>query len=872
MMHQTPPYWMLKTLRWVCPEHLIEEIEGDFYEYFEGLARKKDSKHAKRKAFGFLLLSTPRLLLNRKYENSNNIDMIKSYLTIAIRNIKRRAAYSIINIAGLAVGLACCMLIGIYVLHELSFDRFHENTENLYRVNTTFGSSGNSHHTYMTPTALLPNLQREFTEVGKGIRMLNSSNFNAPIIQKGNVSYQENKFAYADSSFFEIFSYELLQGDRSNCLKKPKTLVISESMADKYFQGENPVGEVLKVNGADYEITAIMRDMPNNSHIDFDFLASFTTLSASKQEIWGSANYATYIELKKGANPRQIESDINNLVKEALGPKMGAVTIAFDLMPITDIHLRSDIANEIQPQNDISYIRIISIIGILILTIACINYMNLATARSTERSKEVGMRKVLGAIKKQVFYQFMGESIIMVFFSLVLAIIFVNATLPAFNQIAGKELQIADVFQPDMLLGILLVFISVSFLAGTYPAIRLASFLPSRVLKGKILKSKSGIITRQALVIVQFSISIFLIIGTLVIYKQLNYVREKKLGYSKENVMLLSINKDIRESFETFKSELESRPDVVGFSAASESPVDIGGGYSIEIPGLTENTVKVNGLAVDKDFTQTMNIELAQGREFNETDVKLAIEKESEERKYNFVINQALVKQVLTNDEDIVGMKATMNGRTGEIIGVVEDFHFTSLHRKINPLVMFLEPSQFNKLFVKINSGDIQSTILGVEEVWKKFAPSSPFIFQFLDDEYDALYRNEQRLSKVFTAFATLAIIIACLGLFGLVSFTVEQRNKEIGVRKVLGASITSLLLLITRDFTKLVLIAFVVTGPLAYYFMSNWLTDFEYRTEVGILPLLVSIILTGLVALFTVSFQAIKAASINPVETLRNE
>jgi len=871
MNHISPPYWMLRLLRSICPNHLIDEIEGDFQENYNYSIKKKNILYAKRKALGFLILSTPRLLINRKQQNSNAIDMIKSYLTIAIRNIKRRVAYSIINITGLAVGLACCMLIGIYVLHELSYDRFHENYENIYRINSTFSSADNSIHTFMTPTALLPRLKREFSEVGDGVRMLNSSNFNAPVVKKGSVSYQEDRFAFTDSLIFEIFSYELLQGSRNNCLKKPNSLVISETMADKYFKGESPMGEVLKVNGTDYQVTAVMRDMPNNSHIDFDFLASFTSLSASKQEIWGSANYASYFELNEGANPTLIENEINELVKEELGERLGETSLSFDIMPITDIHLRSDIPNEIQPQNDISYIRIIIVIGVLILVIACINYMNLATARSTERSKEVGMRKVLGAVKNQVFYQFMGESIIMVFLSLILALIFVNATLPVFNQIAGKELMISDIFQPNMVLGILIVFILVSFFAGTYPALRLSSFLPSRVLKGKVLKSRSGVFTRQTLVIIQFSISIFLIIGTLVIYKQLNYIRDKKLGYSKENVMLLSLNRDVKENYQTVKGELEKRSDVLGFSAASESPVNIGGGYSIKIQGLSENNVKVNGLAISKDFVETMDMQLTSGRNFINTDVKL-VNEEQEERQYNFIVNEALVKQMLTNAEDIIGTSATMNGRSGEIVGVVKDFHFTSLHRKINPLVMFLEPSQYNKLFVRVNSPDMQATILGVEEIWKKFAPDSPFIFQFLDDEYDDLYRNEQRLSKVFTAFATLAIIIACLGLFGLVSFTVEQRNKEIGVRKVLGASIISLLILITKDFSKLVLIAFLITAPVAYYLMNDWLTDFEYRVDIGALPLIVSVLLAGIVALITVSFQAIKAASVNPVETLRNE
>jgi putative ABC transport system permease protein len=495
--------------------------------------------------------------------------------------------------------------------------------------------------------------------------------------------------------------------------------------------------------------------------------------------------------------------------------------------------------------------------------------MNLATARSMDRAREVGMRKVLGAVKGQLFNQFMGESVIVTTLSAVLALVIINMVLIPFNQLTGKTLLTTDILNPMILIGLLSIVIVVSFLAGAYPALSISSLQPGNVLKGTFKRSKTGGLLRKALVIVQFSISILLIIGTMVIYKQLNFMSDKQLGYSKDNVLILPTDRQVNKSFQSIKSALELRKDVQGVSIASESPTEINGGYSIEIDAPSTNTVAIT---VDQGFVKNMQMEIAHGRDFNETDATLATLDSIEQRQHAFIVNEMLLNQLMVSPENAVGRSVNLNGRTGQIVGVVKDFHFASLHRKIDPIVLFIEKEQYNKLFIKLNTDNINQSLSEIEAVWKQIVPERPFVYSFMDEDYDALYRSEQRLGNVFVVFATLAIIIGCLGLLGLVSFTVQQRNKEIGVRKVLGASIASVFMLISQDFGKLIVISFIIAAPVGYYLMSDWLAGFEYRTVVGVLPIVASIAVTILVAIITISYNSISAAVSNPINTLRNE
>ncbi|MEQ8244087.1 ABC transporter permease [Fulvivirga sp.] len=799
--------------------------------------------------------------------------MLKNYIKIAFRNLVRRIGYTSINVFGLAVGISCCLLIGIYVLDEMSYDKFHTNADNIYRVNINYSMGGTSQSMYVTPTALLPTMSREFNEVVSGTRIFDVAMFSPEVVSLNDASFQEERFFYADSTFFDVFSFELKEGVKEKALVDPNSVILTESMVAKYFGDNDALGEVIKVGQTEYKVTGVLKDIPDNSHLKFDFLASFSSLRASKGETWWSANYATYVLLNDNANISKIEDGIENVVREALGEVFqNDDRISFDLFPMTDIHLRSKLSTEMQTQGDIKYIYIITLIGFLILVIACINYMNLATARSMDRAREVGMRKVLGAAKRQLFNQFMGESVIVTTLAAVIALVIINIALLPFNNLTGKTLTSADILDPVILSGLVSIIILVAFLAGAYPALSISSLLPGNVLKGTFKRSKTGGLLRKVLVVVQFSISILLIIGTMVIYKQLNFMQNKKLGYSKDNVLVLPTDRQVNQNFQSIKSALEQRADVGGVSMASESPTEINGGYGIEIQGVEAPNSNTVALTVDKEFTKNMDMEIIHGREFTEADTKLATLDSIELRQYAFIVNEMLLNQLMISPENALGRNAKVSGRSGQIVGVVKDFHFASLHRKINPLVLFIEPAQYNKLFIKLKSDNVNQSLSEIESVWKQIVPERPFVYSFMDEDYDALYRSEQRLGSIFIVFATLAIIIGCLGLLGLVSFTVQQRNKEIGVRKVLGASVSSIFILISEDFGKLILVAFVVSAPIGYYLMSDWLGGFEYRTVVGVVPIVSSMIITILVAIATISYNSISAATTNPVTTLRNE
>ncbi|ELR68951.1 putative ABC transporter permease [Fulvivirga imtechensis AK7] len=802
--------------------------------------------------------------------------MLKNYFKIAIRNLLKQFGYSFINIFGLAVGIACCLLLSLYILDEQSYDKFHKHADHIYRVNTVYNYGGTSGKIYNTPTALLPNTLREFSEVKTGTRLFDVSMFSPVVVQREDKLFQESDFLYADSSFFDVFSFQWVKGDPARALVTPYSVVLTEYVAKKYFGDEDPLGKLLKINNArDYQVTGVILDVPHNSHFHFDFIASFNSLAASKEEIWHSANYATYIVFDNPANRSKLEEGISKMALKQIGEEFTKAgnSLAFDLMPITDIHLYSDIPNEFEPQGDIKSIYIFGLIGILILIIACINYMNLATARSADRAREVGMRKVLGAYRKQLFYQFMGESFIITTASTVLAFIIVGSVLAPFNAFSGKFLSVDSLFSETIILGAVSTIVVVSLLAGGYPALSLSSYQPGTVLKGSFKRSSKGSILRKLLVVVQFSISIFLIIGTLVIYKQLGFMRDKELGYNKENVLIVPTDRQVNKNFAAIKSQLERRADVVGVSIGSENPANINGGYTIHVQGMESNqTQSVNAVTVDKDFVSNMGMQLMSGNNFTEADVERSTREKYEDREYGFIVNQQLLRETMLDPEEVVGLRARLNGREGKIVGVVSDFHFSSLKNKINPVVLLIEPEQYNEIFIRIKPHRLSETLTELSHEWKALVPHRPFDYRFLDQEYDALYKSEVKLGSIFTLFAGLAILIACLGLLGLVAFTVEQRTKEIGIRKVLGASIANLFLLISKDFTKLVIVAFFIAAPLGYYLMTRWLSAFEYKVTVGLVPVAVAVVIALFLSVVTISFQSVKAALMNPVDKLRNE
>jgi putative ABC transport system permease protein len=873
------PIWPTKLISWWCDIDYREEVLGDLEEEFYQSVEVNGVKSAKRQYWWTVLKSLRPYLRKsshqiQNYNNPNPIDMFKNYFKIAIRSMVKQKLYAGINVMGLGIGLACCLLIGLFVNHELSYDNFHENADNTYRVGVDYSYNGTSGKMAMTPTALLPSIQREFESVENGVRVFSIGMFSPVAIQNGEDQYQEEGFLYVDSTFFDVLTFPLISGDPAKALTEPNSLVLSESTAQKYFGSLDVIGKSLSVNNKEFLVTGVAKDVPDNSHLTFDILASFSSLLSAKKEIWRNANYTTYVRLNDSADMTQLSKGMDDNIREVMGEEFfaGGNEFSYYFKPIKEIHLRSEIEAELEPQSSIKYVYIFSLIGLMILTIACVNYMNLATARSVDRGREVGMRKVLGAVRKQLFYQFIGESFVITISAILISILLVNFLLSPFNLLTGKVLNMGAVFTPMFLLAILVIMLVVGFLAGAYPALVLSGFKPAQVLKGSFKMAGSGAWIRKGLVVFQFGISIFLIIGTIVIYKQLNFMSDKKLGYTKENVLVLPMDKKMSADFEIIKGELLRDQEVINVSAGSDSPVEVVGGYSIRVNGLNEeNSLSINAVIVDRDFVNTLEMELIAGTDFTDSDFELSTLENEDDRQHAFIVNEELLEQLFISTDEAVGMKAEINGRKGEIRGVVKNFHFAPLHRKINALAMFIEPEQYNLMLIKLNSTGISQTLDRLEGTWKELVPHRPFEYEFLDQEYDRLYQAEQRLGKIFTVFATLAIVIACLGLFGLVSFTAIQRAKEIGVRKVLGASVSGLVVMISSDFAKLVLVSFVIAAPLGYYAMNSWLLAFEYRVNVGMFPILASVIIAVLIAFITISFQAIKSALLNPAEVLRS-
>lgn len=760
----------------------------------------------------------------------------------------------------------------VWIQHELGYDSFHEKSDRIYRASMEYGFGGQVAKTSVSPTALLPTLQKNFSEVENGVRVYNPASYSPYIVKRNEQIFQEDHFYFADSSFFKIFSYKLISGNPEKVLAKPYTVVITKNTAKKYFGDLDPVGQLLNVNGAtDYEVTGVMENVPTNSYLQFDFIGSFHSLRAGREEpIWWSANYQTYLLLDKNASLDAIEQKTNTIVKEALASELtnAGDYVKYNFMKLTDIHLRSPFTAEMEVVGDIQYVYIFSAVAILILLIACINYVNLATARASDRAKEVGIRKVVGALRKQLFFQFLGESVIITFLGFCLAFMLTQFALPFFNAMTGNNLTHDIFYQPTFLGLSFLLLLGIALLSGAYPAFAITAFKPVSILKGNFKFSGKGIWLRKVLVVSQFSISVILVVGTIVILKQLDFIQNKKLGYSKENTIILPLDGKTEAVYDQLKSEFLRSGKVSFVGRASESPTQIKGGYGINTDESSERGIVTTGISVDDDYIRALGMEIIAGRNFTEADFKRA----QQDTLYSFIVNESALKALFLSVDNAVGKKARVSGRNGEIVGIVKDFHFTSLHQAIGPLVMFNEDYQYNFIFAKLAEGEIQASLENLKSIYAAVVPHRPFEYEFVDQQFNALYSAEQRMGSIFTVFATLAIFIACLGLLGLVSFSASQKTKEIGIRKVLGASATNIVVLITRDFTALVLIAMVVGIPSSYWIMTQWLSDFAYKTEIGLWPVLIASSGCIAIAFAIASYQALKAAFINPASTLRSE
>jgi putative ABC transport system permease protein len=806
--------------------------------------------------------------------------MFKNHLKIAFRNLRKYKGYSFINIAGLAVGIACCLLILLLIREELSFDQFHEHKERIYRVVKQDPGQFYMGTDYfaVTPAPLAPALIAEFPEV------LNSTRFdtsNDVIISHKNKRFSEDGFYWADNHFFDVFSFPFLRGDPSKALSEPYSVVISERMAHKYFAYEDAIGKIINLNNNnDFVITGIIKNVPQNSHLQFDFLAPLDTLKSitgrgDYLEMWGNYSYYTYILLQKGHSAEDLEKKFPAFYEKYLGDRLQKMRQQdpnreagrFFLQPLERIHLFSHLNFEISPNSDIRQIYFLSALAFIILLIACINYMNLATAQAEKRAKEVGMRKVVGAERRQLIRQFIGESVLYSLVATLLAAILVILLLPFYNSLIGKSIRFHYFHDWEYVICLIGFSVFVGIISGSYPAFFLSAFRPVTVLKGSFRAHSRGSALKRILVIFQFTASIFLAISTIIIYNQIEYIRNKKLGFNKEQIVVLPAgDRELRQNHEPFKYEILQNPSVIGITASSWLPTNIRtntGGTIWE--GMEEGTdLQIYCLETDFDFINVFEIELVEGRNFSRefsTDNQAFIINETARRIFGW--ENALGKQF--------GFSWGENGM-GQIIGVVKDFHFLSLHQEIQPLVIYLTQERISYFSAKISTQNISGTIEFLKEKWRMFSSNYPFDYFFLDDDFEKMYRSEMRFGKIFASFTILAIIIACLGLFGLASFTIEQRTKEIGVRKVLGASLPDIVVLLSREFSRWVFVASLIAWPAAYYAMNRWLQNFAYRTDIGIWMFLLATLLALFMAILTVSFKAIKAAIANPVDSLRYE
>ncbi len=799
--------------------------------------------------------------------------MLKSYLKIALRSLKRHKVFSIINVLGLSVGLACCMLIGLYISEETSYDKFHTNSDNIYRFTREFISPDGSTSLHLSRLAppFGPLAKEDFSgEIEKIGRMMSVG---GPV-KYNNRLYDEDNFYFADAEIAEILTFDVIEGDIVQALTQPGSVVISDEMAYKYFGDEDPIGKSINfLSQADLIVKGVFKKLPENSSFQVDFLAEMTPLEAfyggreAMMQNWGSNNFSTFFTLKPEGRISEIERRMGDFLNKHIDEEATTWT-ALHVQKLTDIHLHSNLDDEQGQNSDITYVYIFASIAFLILAIACINYMNLATARSATRAKEVGMRKVFGAGKGKLINQFLVESIVLVFFALFLAVGATSLILPYFRAFTGLQLEFDLLTNLPMVAVILTSAVVVGVLSGSYPAFYLSSFQPLKVLKGKLTGgAKSGNL-RRFLVVVQFTISVILIVSTIVVFKQLDFIQNKKLGYDREQMMIMGVSQQVADQYDAFKNELLTIQGVKMVGGSSRVPsgqlLDSQGAQA-EVNGeMLPTPVVIKSLSVDPDFIPTYQMEMASGRNFSDN---FATDSTS------FVLNEKSVEVIgWGNPEDAIGQNMIYAGVRGKVIGVVKDFHFESLQSEISPIIMVNRPNQMRNLSIKIEGTNIRSAIQQVEELYANFSPNAPLNYNFLDDRFENLYTTETQRSQLFTLFSGLAIFLACLGLFGLASFTVSQRSKEISIRKVLGASVQQIVGILSKEFVILIAVAMLLAFPVAWYFMNDWLAGYAYRTTLGVSPFLLAALIAGAIAFVTISFQTFKAAVSNPSERLRDE
>jgi putative ABC transport system permease protein len=796
--------------------------------------------------------------------------MIRNYLKIALRHLQRNKLYAMVNILGLAIGISSCLLIGLYIWDELRYDRFHKNADRIARVTWHYNFGDANQDVAYTGTKPGPQFQRSFPEVEAFVRTL----VYPGVLGYKDKLFEEKKFLFADSTFFSVFSFPLLKGDPLTVLDAPDKVVITSNAARKYFGEEDPVGKTLTIGGTrTLRVSGVAEEAPGHSQIKFDFVAPFSYLNASKTEKWNEANYITFLLLKNGHSFDQLQAKIDQYSSTVLKKEMeltGNSYSQYRLEPLSSVHLHSRL-DGFEPNTNILYIYILGAVALLILLIACVNYTNLSTAQSAQRSPEVGIRKVLGAGRGQVFRQFMAEAFLLTLIAMLVALIISASMLPFFNNLAGKSLEGAVLVHPLAITAILFLCLLITFVSGAYPALVLSGSRVIRILKSGFSFTGSGNL-RKSLIVVQFVISVFLVVSTIIILQQLSYINSKELGYDKEKILVLPVDRKMQPGYEALKTALINHPSIHSAAGAYEEPTDIGWGDGLQAGSDgSGKSISVNAFPVDQDIVKTLNLQIIAGSDYTPSDLQqLDTSNDGHNLKYSFMLNETAARSLGWTPEEAIG-KQVSKGREGRVKAVVKDFHFRSLHESIGPLVIFMDPGMVGRLFVKIK-GDLPSAMKHLEGVWKQRVIHRPFEYHFLDEDYAALYKTEKRTAGVFTVFSTIAILLACLGLFALTAYTMVKRTKEIGIRKVLGATVSDILRLVSVDFLKLVMLALVIALPLSYFALNKWLENFAYKVSVQAWVFFMAGVGMILIAFLTISMQALRTAMEKPVKSLRWE
>ncbi len=871
-------------LTWYCNDRWTDELLGDLDEAYNDNFYEKGKYRALLIYYKeVLLLMRPHILKRTKTRNSNI--MFRSYIKSAYRSLLKSKVYSAINIIGLSVGITCCLLISLYVHDEISYDEFFKDSERIYRVALERKYPNNTRYFGSSPVNLAPVLKENFPEVEEAGRLHRLFFRNQTIVTIGENSFVEDKYLFADEDFFKVASYEFIEGNPNTALDNPNQVVITKEVALKYYGDQSALNKTYRIDTVQYVISGVLMEVPSNSHLDFDILGSIHSLpfleQAAETNNWISPWLYTYIKLKEGVDPDAFEAKFGDVVKTyGLASILSLLGLTesdyadsghefnYFLQPIEDIHLKSHLDVEVQPNSDILYVYMLSAVVVFILIISCINFINLATARSTERAKEVGVRKVMGSNRSSLVKQFLTESNLISFGAMFIAVLAVGISLPYFNQLINKELDIATLTAPLVMAALIGFALLVGSLAGLYPALVISSINSALVLKGRYKTSDKGVGLRNFLIVFQFFISITMISGTLLLTKQINYMRNKQLGFTQENVIVIEQAGILGQRGEVFRNEISQMDGVSGVGSGFAMPGDFLGNFIVNSEDPEVPQVRTFTNTIDQTYVPTLGMEIIAGRNFSR-DFNDSL---------NILVNETAMQ--LLGYDDPIGRKvinpSPQPNQPAEftIVGVVKDYHQQSLHTDIPPMLLFSARNQFflPNIAVKLTSDNTLEVLQKIEAKWNELENEQAISYSFLEESLQNLYQSDQRNNKIFSLFTVVAIILACVGLFGLAAFITQQRTKEIGIRKVLGASVSGIILLLSKDFTKLILLAFVASMPLVYFGMIKWFENFAYRTSIDVFTLAAAGLLTLAMAWLTIGYYSIKIAILNPVKSLRSD